>query len=95
VPNLELDPDDWEPHQVGDFPPEKRRTVEYLNTFDSAFYSRQIPTGPWRSLGADYESQQAVITIFPDDPDFRRAVAAVMPEGSYRVVVDNVQGYAL
>jgi hypothetical protein len=94
VPDLVLDPDDWEPLEVLNFPPEKRRTVEYLNMFNAAFYSGQIPTGPWRSLGADYELEQVVITIFPDDSDFRRAVAAVMPDGSYRLVVRNVLGYA-
>jgi hypothetical protein len=93
--DLELDPDDWEPHEVGDFPPEMRRTVEFLNLFDAAFYGGQIPTGPWRSLGPDYELEQAVITIFPDDADFRRAVAVAMPDGSYRIEVSNVQGYAL
>jgi hypothetical protein len=72
-----------------------RRTVEYLNRFGDALHVGKLPESRcWRALGPDYEAQQAVITIFPDDAEFRRAVAETMPEGSYRIVVKDIRGLA-
>jgi hypothetical protein len=90
-----LDPDDWEPHELSDFPPEMRLTIKHLNRFDEALHHGRIPVGPWRSLSPDYQAEQAVITIHPDDAEFRSAVAAVMPEGSYRIVVEDLWSFAL
>lgn len=92
---LRLEADDWEPHEISRFPPEMRLTVRYLNVFDEALYHGRIPVGPWRALGPDYDAEQAVITIYPDDDVFRRAVEATMPADSYRIVVEDIRGIAL
>jgi len=86
-PELELG--DWEPHRRADFDARHWPTIQLLNTFGEAFHAGQIPTGCWRSTGPDYNNEQIVITIFPDDADFRSAVAEVMPPGSYRINVED------
>lgn len=87
-------PSDWEPHDLSSFPPDKRRTVAYLDTFEEARCGGGIPTQCFQSLSPDYEAEQAVITIYPDSPDFRSAVEGAMPEGSYRIVVENIRHVA-
>ena len=89
--NSELELGDWEPHDVDEFPPAKRPTIELLNAFGEAFHDGRVPTHCWRSTGPDYDAQQVVITIFPDDLGFRDAVAAVLPVGTYRIEVDDIQ----
>jgi hypothetical protein len=67
-----------------------RPTLELLNRFGEVFHRGRIPTHCWRSTGPDYEAQQVVLTIYPDDAAFREAVAAVMPAHGYRIVVENI-----
>jgi hypothetical protein len=91
-PELELG--DWEPHKRADFTGRQWPTIQLLNIFGEAFYSGQIPKHCWRGTGPDYENEQIILTIYPDDTEFRSAVAAVMPQGSYRINVSDIRFHA-
>lgn len=91
----ELEMSDWQPHRLSDFQPSQAPTIRLLNTFGEAFHSGRIPTRCWRATAPDYSAQQILITIFPDDAEFRRAVAEVLPQGRYRIEVADRRGVAL
>src|SRR3954469_20039970 len=91
-PDIELR--EWEPHRPEDFPASQRPTIERLNAFDAAFFSGRIPRRCYRGHGPDYDPQQVEIIIFPDDEEFRAAVAAAMPSGSYRIDVSDLRNIA-
>lgn len=90
----DLDLSGWTPYRLSDFTTRQRPTIELLNRFGTAFHGGRIPRRCLRGTGPDYTAEQVILTIFPDDPDFRRAVAEVMPEGSYRIRVLNVHARA-
>lgn len=95
---MDVDPElqlgDWQPHRPEDFAPWQRLTIELLNSFDAALMTGQIPTRCYRGSGPDYEANQVEIVIFPDDDSFRKAVAAVLPSGSYRIEVSDLRHMA-
>jgi hypothetical protein len=61
--------------------------------FGEAFYAGQISKHCWRSTGPNYENEHTVLTIYPDDAEFRSAVTAVMPKGSYRINVSDISSF--
>jgi hypothetical protein len=73
------------------FPEDKRPVIRTLNAFLAAQEDGRIPrfsTGG----GPDYETGEAVFYIPEENEAFRRAVATVLPGGTYRIEVQPVYG---
>jgi hypothetical protein len=69
---------------------DKRRVIETFNRFHEALESGQIPQECLRGAGASAAGHLS-ITIFPDDPAFREAIARWLPEDAYRIKVQDVR----
>jgi hypothetical protein len=78
-------------YDVDDFPEDKRPVIRTLNALLAAQEDGRIPRAATGG-GPDYEAGQAVLHIPEENEDFRRAVAAVLAPGTYRIVVQPVYG---
>jgi hypothetical protein len=92
-PTIWPEPGDWQPYQLEAHPEAHRPTLAALNTFLSALYGGELPRESWRSTGPDYDLGQIVITIYPDDQPFRKAVATTLPAEAYRIVVEDAEHF--
>jgi hypothetical protein len=69
--------------------------LKVMEQFAEAIKWDHLPHQAFRACGTDYENDCIVITIYPDDPYFRKSVAALLPEGSFRFEVEDVRGSAV
>ena len=65
--------------------------IRTLNLFLAAQQEGRIPAFATGG-GPDYETGEAVVYIPEESDDYRRAVAAVLPAGTYRIEVGPVYG---
>lgn len=80
------------PYDESSVPPERRPVIRTLNQFVLARADGRIPADVVTSAGPDYAAGQAVFYIPEENNELRRAMAEVLPEGSYRIVVQPVYG---